>query len=103
MAGGTYRSVEDGEDVSRYRSGAAGREGAGGCRRWVYFDAQYKRIYLNSTIKIKGESFLKHMFSNPLKIQNDKLFRVFSNVRRLRLFNVGARLRQGKDISFQSY
>ena len=69
----------------------------------VYFDAQYKRIYLNSTIKIKGESFLKHMFSNPLKIQNDKLFRVFSNVRRLRLFNVGARLPQGKDISFQSY
>lgn len=69
----------------------------------VYFDARTKRIYLNSSIKLKGESFLKHIFSNPIKVQNDSLFRVFANVQRLRLFNVGARLPQGKDISFQSY
>lgn len=69
----------------------------------VYFDSQYKRIYLNSSIKIKGESFLKHLFSNPIKCENDKMFRVFANVLRLRLFNVGARLPRGKDISFQSY
>lgn len=69
----------------------------------VYFDALYKRIYLNSSIKIKGESFLKHLFSKPQKYQDDKMFRVFANVYRLQLFNVGARLPRGKDISFQSY
>ena len=69
----------------------------------VYFDSQYKRVYLNSSINIKGESFLKHLFSNPIKCENDKMFRVFANVLRLRLFNVGARLPRGKDISFQSY
>lgn len=69
----------------------------------VFFDIQYKRIYLNSSIKLKGESFLKHLFSNPIKCQDDKMFRVFANIRRLRLFNVGARLPRGKDISFQSY
>lgn len=31
------------------------------------------------------------------------MFRVFANILRLRLFNVGARLPRGKDISFQSY
>lgn len=69
----------------------------------VYFDALHKRIYLNSSIKIKGESYLKHLFSCPQKYQDDKMFRVFANVCRLRLFNVGARLPRGKDISFQSY
>lgn len=69
----------------------------------VYFDAQHKRIYLNSSIQIKGESYLKHLFSCPQKYQDDKMFRVFANVYRLRLFNVGARLPRGKDISFQSY
>lgn len=69
----------------------------------VYFDALHKRIYLNSSIKMKGESYLKHLFNNPKKYQGDKMFRVFSNVYRLRLFNVGARLPKGKDISFQSY
>lgn len=69
----------------------------------VYFDSLHKRIYLNSSINIKGESYLKHLFSNPIKYQDDKMFRVFSNILRLRLFNVGARLPRGKDISFQSY
>lgn len=69
----------------------------------VYFDALNKRIYLNSTLKIKGENYLNHLFSNPIKCQDDKMFRVFANVQRLRLFNVGARLPRGKDISFQSY
>lgn len=46
---------------------------------------------------------MKHLFSNPIKCENDKMFRVFANVLRLRLFNVGARLPRGKDISFQSY
>ena len=46
---------------------------------------------------------MKHLFSNPIKYQGNKMFRVFSNILRLRLFNVGARLPRGKDISFQSY
>lgn len=69
----------------------------------VYFDPVSRRIYLNSTIKINGESFLKHMFSNPIKYQDENMFRVFANVQRLRLFNVGTRLPKGRDISFQSY
>lgn len=69
----------------------------------VYFNSLHKRIYLNSSINIKGERYLKHLFSNPIKYQDDKMFRVFSNILRLRLFNVGARLPRGKDISFQSY
>ena len=69
----------------------------------IYFDTQHKRIYLNSSIKMNGENYLKYLFSNPMKYQDDKMFRVFANVLRLRLFNVGARLPKGKDISFQSY
>lgn len=69
----------------------------------VYFDTLNKRIYLNSSIKLRGEKFLRNIFTNPIKIQNDCLFRVFVNIHRLRLFSVGARLPQGKDVSFQSY
>ena len=68
----------------------------------VYFDAHHKRAYLNSSIKLRGKSFLKHIINNPVKLQDDCIYRVFDNIDRLRLFNVGARL-QGKDISFQSY
>lgn len=69
----------------------------------VYFDALHKRIYLNSSLKINGYNFLKHIFSSVNKIQDERVYRVFANINRLRLFNVGARLPQGKDISFQSY
>lgn len=69
----------------------------------VYFDVLHKRIFLNSSININGVSFLKHLFTSVEKIQDERIYRVFANVNRLRLFNVGARLPQGKDISFQSY
>lgn len=69
----------------------------------VYFDVFHKRVYLNSSININGVSFLKHLFTSVEKIQDERIYRVFANVNRLRLFNVGARLPQGKDISFQSY
>lgn len=68
----------------------------------VYFDALHKRIYLNSSIKLNGDTFLKSIIDNPIKLQDDRVYRVFAHIDRLRLFNVGARL-QGKDISFQSY
>lgn len=69
----------------------------------VYFDAFNKRIYLNATYNIQGEAFLKNIFHNPQKIQSDILFRVFADIARLRLFNVGARMPQGIDISFTSF
>lgn len=68
----------------------------------VYFDANTKRVYLNSSFKFKGENLLVNMFSNIHKICDEDVFRIFANIDRLRLFNVGARLR-GKDISYQSY
>lgn len=68
----------------------------------VYFDANTKRVYLNSSFKFKGENLLVNMFSNIQKICDEDVFRIFANIDRLRLFNVGARLR-GKDISYQSY
>lgn len=68
----------------------------------VYFDAKQKRIYLNSSMKFKGENFVKSIFNNPIKVCGNNIYRVFANINRLRLYNVGARL-QGKDISFQSF
>lgn len=71
----------------------------------VYFDAYHKRIYLNSSIDLQGQSFLQKLFpaAEITKIAGEAVYRVFSNINRIRLFNVGARLPQGKDISFQSY
>ncbi len=69
----------------------------------VYFDAEHKRIYLNSSMDIRGVSFLSHMFESVEKIEDDSVYRVFANIHRLSLFNVGARLPHGKDISFQSF
>lgn len=69
----------------------------------VYFDARKKRVYLNSTISIKGEKFLEPIFGQVVKVNGEKVFRIFSDVRRLMLTNVGTRRPQGKDISFQSF
>jgi superfamily II DNA or RNA helicase len=68
----------------------------------VYYDALHKRIYLNSTIGLNGEKFLRPMFGLVSKINGDNLFRIFANTNQLVLYNVGARLR-GRDISFQSF
>lgn len=69
----------------------------------VYFDALNKRVYLNSSMDMRGSSFLENIFDGVKKIEDDRVYRVFANTNRLRLFNVGARLPQGKDISFQSF
>ncbi len=69
----------------------------------VYFEARYKRVYLNSTLKIRGENLLKAIFGEVVKINNDKVFRIFAGVKRLMLTNIGARRPQGKDVSFQSF
>lgn len=49
----------------------------------VYFDPIRKRVFLNSTIDIKGERFLKPIFGEVNKINGDKVFRIFANVHRL--------------------
>lgn len=69
----------------------------------VYFDALHKRIYLNSTIKLKGENFLEPIFGPVTHLSGNNVFRVFADVKRLMLTNVGTRRSEGKDISFQSF
>lgn len=69
----------------------------------VYFDAEHKRIYLNSTIKLKGENFLESIFGQVSHLSGNNVFRVFADVKRLMLTNVGTRRPEGKDISFQSF
>lgn len=69
----------------------------------VYFDARNRRIYLNSTIGLKGENFLEPIFGSVHKICGENVFRIFADMRRLMLTNVGTRRPQGKDISFQSF
>lgn len=69
----------------------------------VYFDARNRRIYLNSTMGIRGERFLDAIFGNAIKVDGDKVFRIFHDIRRLMFTTVGARLPHGKDISFQSF
>lgn len=69
----------------------------------VYFDALHKRIFLNSTIDIRGDRLLKPIFGTVSKISGDKVFRIFANVKRLMLTNVGTRRLDSKDVSFQSF
>ena len=69
----------------------------------VYYDAKHQRIYLNSSISLNGKHFLDSIFSNVIQLNGDCVYRIFANIFRLRLFSVGARLHNGKDISFQSY
>lgn len=69
----------------------------------IYHDVRRKRIYLNSTLSLKGETFLKPIFGEVNKISGDKTFRSFADVKRLFLNNVGTRLPHGRDISFQQF
>lgn len=69
----------------------------------VYFDAINRRIYLNSTMDIRGEKFLEPMFGTVTKVDGERVFRIFADIRRLMLTNVGTRRPHGRDISFQSF
>lgn len=69
----------------------------------VYFDAFRKRIFLNSSMNLKGERFLEAIFGPVTKVNGEKVFRIFAGVHRLMLTNVGTRRPQGRDISFQSF
>ena len=64
------------------------------------------RIFLNTSLKqYSGKDLLEKIFGegNVSQITGMGVFRIFNNVNRLSLFNVGARRGIGQDITFQSY
>jgi len=73
----------------------------------VFWDLRpnINRVFVNTSIKgLNTEALLKSIFDdNIFKIYGMNVFRVFHNVKRLSLYNVGARKGIGRDITFQSY
>lgn len=64
------------------------------------------RIFLNTSLKgFPAKDLLDKIFSegSSTQITGMGVFRIFNNVNRLSLFNVGARKGMGQDITFQSY
>ena len=64
------------------------------------------RVFLNSSIKgFSGTSLMEAIFEvgNTIQISGNNVFRIFHNVDRLSLFNVGTRRGLGQDVTFQSY
>jgi superfamily II DNA or RNA helicase len=64
------------------------------------------RIFFNTSLKqYPGKDLLEKIFgeSNISLITGMNVFRIFNNVNRLSLFNVGTRKGIGQDITFQSY
>lgn len=64
------------------------------------------RVFLNTSIKgFSGTSLMEAIFGvdNITQISGMNVFRIFHNVNRLSLFNVGTRRGMGQDVTFQSY
>lgn len=64
------------------------------------------RVFLNTSIKgFSGTSLMEAIFGtgNTTQISGMNVFRIFHNVNRLSLFNVGTRRGIGQDVTFQSY
>lgn len=64
------------------------------------------RVFLNTSIKgFSGASLMDAIFGRDMttKISGLNVFRIFHNVNRLSLYNVGTRKAQGKDITFQAH
>lgn len=64
------------------------------------------RVFLNTSIKgFSGSSLLEAIFGagNTTQISGMNVFRIFHNVNRLSLFNIGTRRGFGQDVTFQSY
>lgn len=64
------------------------------------------RVFLNTSIKgFSGTSLMEAIFGegNTNQISGMNVFRIFHNVNRLSLFNVGTRRGIGQDVTFQSY
>lgn len=64
------------------------------------------RVFLNTSIKgFSATSLMEAIFGsgNSAQISGMNVFRIFHNVNRLSLFNVGTRRGFGQDVTFQSY
>ncbi|MDX1700252.1 MAG: DEAD/DEAH box helicase family protein, partial [Melioribacteraceae bacterium] len=64
------------------------------------------RVFLNTSLKgFSGTSLMDAIFGagNTTQISGMNVFRIFHNVNRLSLFNVGTRRGFGQDVTFQSY
>lgn len=64
------------------------------------------RVFLNTSIKgFSGVSLMEAIFGtgNTTQVSGMNVFRIFHNVNRLSLFNVGTRRGIGQDVTFQSY
>jgi hypothetical protein len=73
----------------------------------VYWDlrSNVNRVFVNTSINgLNMDKLLKSIFDeNISKIKGVNIFRIYHDVKRLSLFNVGARKGIGRDITFQSY
>lgn len=74
----------------------------------IHWDLRPKinRVFLNTSIKgFSGTSLMEAIFGegNTTQISGMEVFRIFHNVNRLSLFNVGTRRGLGQDVTFQSY
>jgi superfamily II DNA or RNA helicase len=73
----------------------------------VFWDLRpnINRVFINTSIKgLDSKRMLDSIFDDEnIRIDGMNVFRVFHNVKRLSLYNVGARKGIGRDITFQSY
>ncbi|GHT34683.1 hypothetical protein FACS189434_11270 [Bacteroidia bacterium] len=69
------------------------------------FRPNINRVFINTSIKgLKSKALVESIFDERVvKIDGMNVFRVFHNVKRLSLYNVGARKGIGRDVTFQSY
>jgi hypothetical protein len=73
----------------------------------IYWDLRMgvNRIFINTSMSdLNSKKILVSIFDeNISRIDGVNVFRIFHNVKRLSLFNLGARKAIGRDITFQSY
>lgn len=74
----------------------------------VHWDVRpnINRVFLNTSIKnFSGTTLMEAIFGagNTTLISGMNVFRIFHNVNRLSLYNVGTRKGMGQDITFQAY
>jgi superfamily II DNA or RNA helicase len=71
----------------------------------IHYEAKNNLLFIHSSVKKESFNFLvdKIFVEGYTKISEINVFKVFYNVKRLLLFNVGMRMTPGKDKSFQSF
>ncbi|SHH13735.1 DEAD/DEAH box helicase [Flavobacterium johnsoniae] len=71
----------------------------------IHYETKNNLLFIHSSVKKESFNFLvdKVFVEGYTKVSEIDVFKVFYNVKRLLLFNVGMRMTPGKDKSFQSY